>query len=103
MEVLRCTTNVHRFKINSESLDKTTIGLMQRRVLFRIVSKTNNIKNMTLTSMWDLKQIQFLFNLCPRLQQLNIDKLIDDIQPILHLLLSKDNNISRHLSSLCIE
>jgi len=61
------------------------------------------IKNFTVESACTFEQMKLLIDLCPRLQYVNIDIYWRDFNSIFELLLSKINDNSCHLFSLCLK
>ncbi len=103
IELLYYTPNIHTLKIILVACCKTDLILLQQSETFQLVSKTNNIKKLTIVSNNILKVIKFLVTLCPQLQHLTINTCEDGLKPVLQFLLSKDNNNTRYLRSLRIE
>jgi hypothetical protein len=110
IELLRYTPNIHTLNIDLLSFHDTqrvyqltNLYVLQQSETFRSVSKTNNIENLKIMSSYTMEVIPFFINLCPRLQHLKTNRSNCNSQHLLQLLLSKTNDITRHLASLCIE
>jgi hypothetical protein len=111
IEALRCTPNVHTFTINFVQCCHKNLALSQQSENFRLVSKTNNIKEMTIKSNNNTsKVVTFFMNLCPRLQHLTIDNLLDIMkktygfycQHIIIALCQFDQNVTCENGGQCI-
>ncbi|CAF3305394.1 unnamed protein product [Rotaria sp. Silwood2] len=62
----------------------------------------NTITKVTISKEITLEKIQLLTTVFPRMEYLTINLYKQDLQPIARFLLSKSNNNTRYLSSLCI-
>ncbi|CAF0843357.1 unnamed protein product [Rotaria sordida] len=102
IELLQCMPNIHTFEIGHTSLKDSNLVSIQQSHTFRLVSQTNKIQNMIIECQCTLKEIQFLINLCPQLQQLTIDKSDKDFESFLRCLLSNINEKLNYLFLLCI-
>ncbi|CAF4410632.1 unnamed protein product [Adineta steineri] len=60
------------------------------------------ITKVTISKKITLEKIQLLTAIFPRMENLTINLFGKDLEPIGHFLLSKPNNNTRYLSSLCI-
>ena len=96
------TPNVHTLKLDSVFLYETDSISIEQTELFRIVSNTNIVTDVTITKESTLDKIQVLVILFSRLEYLTINLYKEDLESIARFLLSKDNNNTRHLSALCI-
>jgi hypothetical protein len=102
IELLSYTPNIHTFTINRGLFDEQDIVLRQQSEAFQLVSNTNNIKTLNIISGCSVLGVNFLINLCPRLQHITIKNCRYSLVPILQLLWSQDNDNIRHLHSLCL-
>ncbi|CAF4735574.1 unnamed protein product, partial [Rotaria sp. Silwood2] len=62
----------------------------------------NTITKVTISNEITLEKIQLLTTVFTRMEYLTINLYKQDLQPIARFLLSKSNNNTRYLSSLCI-
>ncbi|CAF4584884.1 unnamed protein product, partial [Rotaria sp. Silwood2] len=83
-------------------LYRTDSLLIQQNDLSKFVSKINTITKVTISKEITLEKIQLFTTVFPRIEYLTINLYKDDLQPIARFLLSKSNNNTRYLSSLCI-
>ncbi len=103
IELLRYTPNIHTLNIFCSRYHHSDFVLIEENENFQLVSKTNNIKKIMITSERVLEMTKFVVMLCSRLEHLTIHKFVGFITPFLQFLLSKDNNKTRYLPSLYIE
>ncbi|CAF0829401.1 unnamed protein product [Rotaria sordida] len=78
IELIHFTPNIHTLKVYSMNLYK-------------------------IDSILSIQKTKLLINLCHRLEHINIDILWQDFESILQLLLTKNNNNTCHLCSLCLK
>jgi hypothetical protein len=102
IELLQFTPNAHTLKLDSIVLYRTNCLSIEQNELSQLVSKTNTIIKVTIRKEITLEKIQLLTTVFPRMEYLNINLFKDDLEPIARFLLSKHNNKTRYLSSLCI-
>jgi hypothetical protein len=102
IELLHVTPNIHTLKLDSILLYRTDSVSIQQNDIFRLVSNTNTIINVTIDKESTLDKIQLLVALFPRLQYLTINLYEKDWESIARFLLLKLNDNTRHLSSLCV-
>jgi hypothetical protein len=102
IELLQFTPNVHTLELDSIVLNRTDSLSIQQNQLSQLVSKTNIITKVTISKEMTLEKIQLLTVVFPRMEYLTINLFKDDLEPIARFLLSKSNNNTRYLSSLCI-
>ncbi|UJR17208.1 hypothetical protein I4U23_004103 [Adineta vaga] len=67
-----------------------------------LVSKTNNMKKLTIEDTIRAEQFKLIVDLFPQLENLSIDLYRHDLESIAHYLWAKFDNISRRLCLLCI-
>ncbi|CAF3703632.1 unnamed protein product [Rotaria sp. Silwood1] len=102
IELLQFTPNVHVLKLDSILLYRTDSVSIQQNELSKLVSNMNTITKVTIIKEITLEKIQLLTTVFPRMEYLTINLYKEDLQPIARFLLSKSNNNTRYLSSLCI-
>ncbi|CAF5071155.1 unnamed protein product, partial [Rotaria sp. Silwood1] len=102
IELLQFTPNVHVLKLESILLYRTDSVSIQQNELSKLVSNMNTITKVTISKEITLEKIQLLTTVFPRMEYLTINLYKQDLQPIAQFLLSKSNNNTRYLSSLCI-
>ncbi|CAF1189608.1 unnamed protein product [Adineta steineri] len=102
VKLLSVAVNLHRLKFDYISIDEMNPRTIQEDAIFQLVSKTNVVRNLTLTYDGSLEIVELFFALCPRLQHLEVHYHFTDIlRSLMGLILSKTNNNNHHLSSLC--
>lgn len=79
-----------------------SIPAMEEHDTFRLISKQNRIKNVTITHTYTLKTIQMLMKLCPKVQHLTLGITIRSLLATIRFLLSDNDEISCQVSSLCV-
>jgi hypothetical protein len=96
--------NIVTLKISRIKLDEIDFVGIQNNETFQLVTNMNIIKNLTVTEIDEIKEVELLFILCPRLQYFTITKRQKDAKTLVKLLLSKDTGIAQHLIllSICI-
>lgn len=99
-ELLQCASNVQTLTLNCTSLCESSFILIQQYETFQLVSRTNKIINLIITTECTLEVTKLLVNLCPQLQHLTINISKNHFVATLRFLLSKS---VRHLFSLCIQ
>jgi hypothetical protein len=102
IELLYFTPNIRTLKLDSILLYGTDSGSIEHSDIFQIVSNTNIVTNLTIDKESSLEKIQLLVALFPRLEYLTINLYKKDLETIARFLLSKFNNNTRHLFSLCV-
>jgi hypothetical protein len=102
VELLQSTENIHTLKLHSIFFYRTDSVSIQQSDIFRIVSNTNTITNVTITEKITLGEIELLTALFPRMEYLTINVHDETWKSILEFLLSRFNNNTRYLSLLCI-
>ncbi|CAF1253628.1 unnamed protein product [Rotaria sp. Silwood1] len=103
IDLLYLSPNIHTFQIDLVSHEYTDLISIENNRTFQLVSKRNNIKQMSILINCTLEITKFFINLCPRLQYLIVQIPNDNIEPILSFLFSKDNYNIQNLFSLCIK
>jgi hypothetical protein len=101
VELLQSTENIHTLKLHSIFFYRTDSVSIQQSEIFRIVSKTNTVTNVTISGKIKLEDIQLLTSLFPRIEYLTINLHTEVLEPILRFLLSKSSNNTGYLFSLC--
>jgi len=102
IELLHFTPNIRTLKLDSILLYGTDSGSIEHCNIFQIVSNTNIVTNLTIDKESSLEKIQLLVALFPRLEYLTINLYKEDLESIARFLLSKFNDNTRHLSTLCV-
>ena len=102
LELLHYTPHLHTLGLRSVSICPTSSTCMQKNSLFRTLSDTNLIINLTIDNEITSKEFQYLSALFPRLESLTLQFERANWKPILLFVLSKANKNTRRLSSLCI-
>lgn len=102
IEFLHSTPNIRTLLLDSVLLYGTNSISFEQDDIFQIVSNTNVITNLTIDKECTLDKIQLIVTLFPRLEYLTINLHKEDLESITRFLLSKFNDNTRHLSSLCI-
>ncbi|CAF1563307.1 unnamed protein product, partial [Adineta steineri] len=102
IELLQFTSNVHTLKLDSMLLFRNNSNSIQQNPLTQLVSKTNMITKVTINKEITLEKIQLLTAVFRRMENLTINLFKQDLEPIARFLLSKSNNNTPYLSSLCI-
>ncbi|CAF0758389.1 unnamed protein product [Adineta steineri] len=103
IKLLQFTSNVHILKLDSiVILHRNNANLIQQNSLTQLVSETNIITKITISKEITLEKIQLLTIVFRRMEKLTINLFKQDLKRIAHFLLSKPNDNTRYLSSLCI-
>ncbi|CAF4781932.1 unnamed protein product [Rotaria socialis] len=98
MRILNSAYNCQTLVIHFFSVDKDQLLFTQTSGTFRLLSSRNNIRNLTVKSLCTLQQFEFLVQLCPRLQHLDIHVSHEDFQCIIKYFLRNYENISNLLT-----
>ncbi|CAF1471323.1 unnamed protein product [Rotaria sp. Silwood1] len=102
IELLSLTPNIHILKIQSIILNRKDLLTIQNSENFRLVMNGNTIRSLTVKQICEIEKIELLFILCSRLQHFTIEEPWTRVDELVRLLLSKNNNNTRHLFSLSI-
>jgi hypothetical protein len=102
IKLLSITSNIVTLTIDHIRLDMKDFETIRNDESFQTVSKVNIIRNLTVTSVSEVKEVELLFILCPRLQHFTTDSVLQCFETIIHLLVFIDNDITQHLISLRI-
>jgi len=102
IELLHFTPNIHTLKLDSILLYRTDSVSIQQNDIFQLVSNTTTVTTLTIEKEVTFEKIQLLVTLFPRLESLTINLYKEALESIARFLLSKSNNNTRYLSSLCI-
>jgi len=100
-KLLSSTSNLHTLKLNCQSIDKTNSISIQQSEMFRLVSNTNIITNVTIKERSSTENIKLLVALCSRMQQLTIDINALHLESSVQFILSKNKTMIQHLCLLC--
>ncbi|CAF4169110.1 unnamed protein product [Rotaria socialis] len=98
IRILNSAYNCQTLVIHFFSVDKDQALFTQTSGTFRLLSSRNNIRNLTVKSLCTLQQFEFLVQLCPRLQHLDIHVSHEDFQCIIKYFLRNYENISNLLT-----
>ncbi|CAF2116730.1 unnamed protein product [Rotaria magnacalcarata] len=102
MQILNSAYNCQTLVIHFFSVDESQLSFTQTSETFRLLSSRNNIRNLTVKSLCTLQQVEFLVQLCPRLQHLDIHVSHEDFQSIIKYFLRNYEGI-RNLLTLHIK
>jgi len=102
VQLLSFMENIHTLKLVSMSFNEIDSASIQQNQIFQLVSMTNTVTNMIMEGECSLEGMNLLITLCPRLKHLTMNGFLTTLIPITRLLMSKNNNNTRHLSSLCV-
>ncbi|CAF3727073.1 unnamed protein product [Adineta steineri] len=103
IRVLPLTPTIVTAKIDRVVVDSKDFVAIRNRASFRLASSVNIIQNLTVEEINEVEEAKLLFILCPRLQHFTITGTKTACAaPIVRSLLSKDNENTRHLISLCV-
>ncbi|CAF1158639.1 unnamed protein product [Adineta steineri] len=103
IRVLPLTPTIVTAKIDRVVVDSKDFVAIRNRASFRLASSVNIIRNLTVDEINEVEEAKLLFILCPRLQHFTITGTKTACAaPIVRSLLSKDNEYTRHLISLCV-
>ncbi|CAF0874288.1 unnamed protein product [Adineta steineri] len=83
-------------------LHRNNANLIQQNSLTQVVFETNIITKITISKEITLEKIQLLTTIFRRMENLTINLFKQDLKPTAHFLLSKPNDNTLYLSSLCI-
>ena len=72
IELLSFTQNIVTLKIRRIYPDEIDFIAIQNSETFQLVSNVNIIRNLIVTEINEVKEVQFLFNLCTRIQHFKI-------------------------------
>ncbi|CAF2912106.1 unnamed protein product [Rotaria sp. Silwood2] len=97
IKLLCFTPNMYTIKFRRIAIQLAEYESIEQSESFRLVSDTNNIKNMTLERRCTLRQIQLLIALCPRLESFTTEMNRKEFLSIIRFLLSENNANTRHL------
>ena len=73
MDLLYFSPNIQVLELSSVSLAKISLSQIRSSQTFQTILKINRINRVTLTNESTLDSIELFYQLCPRLQRLNID------------------------------
>jgi hypothetical protein len=102
VQLLGFLVNIHTLKLTSLSLTENDSTTIRQSEIFQLVSRTNTIQSMILEGESLLDHIQLLTALCPRLQHVTVCGFSTAFALFVQLMYSKNNNDTRHLSSMCV-
>jgi hypothetical protein len=102
IELLYLTSNIHTLTVEDICFDEKELVTIEQTEIFQLVSTRNQIKNLTNNSTNAFEEIKLLIHLCPQLECLRTRSVYDDCEGFLRYLLSKNNNNTRCLFSICL-
>ena len=102
IKLLSFTPNIHTLIFQSMSFYANDVISTQQSEIFRLVSNTNTITDITLNYCCSLQKLQLLVALCPRLQYLTINISLNDLESMTRFLLERAKKNTSHLFLLCI-
>ncbi len=103
IELLNLLPNLDSLKVYSLSLLKPRCLFKEEVEILRLVSKKNNITKVNLARINELAEVQFLIDLCPRMQYIEVDCSNEiDIKLLVRFILMKTIRCISHLCTLCL-
>jgi len=102
IELFQYMPNIYTFEIGFTSLMNSDLTSIRQNDTFQLVSQSNKIRKMTITNECALQEIDFLIDLCPRLEQLSFKKSENNFQIFLQHLFSNHQERLRYLLLLYI-
>ncbi|CAF1248563.1 unnamed protein product [Rotaria sordida] len=102
IDLLYSTPNVDRIVLKHLSLVATDYFPLQHSEKFRLVSKHNKIKNVTILFDYSLRNIQLLMNLCPKVRQISFGISESYLESTVQFFVSETKKTNWYLSSICI-
>lgn len=103
IRLLGSTPNIHTLKFNCQSITQTDSTSIQQSEMFRLVSNTNTITNVTIEERYSSENIKLLVALCPRMQHLTIDINAQYLESSVQFILSKNKINIQQLCLLCMK
>ncbi|CAF0713287.1 unnamed protein product [Adineta steineri] len=102
INLLQLTPNLHTVTwISIEDTPKDLLSLQESKA-YQIVSKQNQVKTIIIQSNYTKKMMEVLIHLRPRVQYISLGLSDLSLDATVHYLLSKINDATLHLFSLCI-
>ncbi|CAF4666810.1 unnamed protein product, partial [Rotaria sp. Silwood2] len=99
IEILRLLPNLESLKVSSLSMLQSTILSFEDIKKYILISIINKITKVKLDKVTEKKQIQFLINLCPRMQYFEVDCMSNaDLSTFMTFILI---NQMTHIPNLC--
>jgi hypothetical protein len=104
IDLIKYLPNLHSLVVSSLAMIHPRCLSVEEARTLRLVSNNNKITKVNLQRMNDLAQVQFLFDLCPRIEYLEVN-CINDVFPekFVRFILMKNTKYIPNLSSLCLE
>ncbi|CAF1154835.1 unnamed protein product [Adineta ricciae] len=102
IELLSLIPNINTLEISRIFIDLTQIDQIENSESFQRVSKRTRIRNVIITRINQVEEIQFLFNLCSQIQICQIHRCQNCTASIVRLLTAKNIDIAPNLVSLHI-
>ncbi|UJR24578.1 hypothetical protein I4U23_005953 [Adineta vaga] len=94
--------NLQTLSFRRMLLSKDEKIIIEQNEIFRSISNTNRIINVTFEDECTLEELKLLVLLCPHLQHLAFRTQLKHLESILRFLLNKNNKNTRHLISLSL-
>ncbi len=104
INLIRYLPNLHSLIVSSLSMIHPRCLSVDEATALRFVSQNNKITRVNLQQMNDLAQVQFLLELCPRIEYLEVD-CTNVVYPedVIRFILMKNIKYIPNLSSLCLK
>ena len=102
IEIIRLLPNLESLKVSFLSTDQLNNLSNEDSEMLLLVSITNKITKVKLNTLDNKNQVQFLMNLCPRMQYLEVEcTTAKDMENIITLVFSTNNTHIPYLNCLC--
>jgi hypothetical protein len=104
IDLIRYLPNLHSLIVTYLAMVDPRCLLVEEATTLRFVSQNNKITRVNLQQMNDLAQVQFLLELCPRIEYLEVD-CTNVVYPedVIRFILMKNIKYIPNLSSLCLK
>jgi hypothetical protein len=103
IELLLLLPNLDSLKVYSLSLLKPRCLLKAEVAILRLILVNNNITKVNLERINELAEVQFLIDLCPRMQYFEVNCSNEiDFKLLVRFILMKTNRCISHLRTLCL-
>lgn len=102
LELLSLMPYLTILKLDAILLHRSNPITIQQSDIFQLVSSNNIVSNLTIEQEITLEKTQLVTAIFPRLESLTINLYRQHLEPITRSLLTKPNNNTRCLSTLCI-
>jgi hypothetical protein len=103
IEIIRLLPNLLTLEVSNSPVLQTDGVSFEDSEMLLLVSITNNITKVKLTKMDSLDQINFLFNLCPRIEYLEVGCTTEtDLEKLIGCISLNNNTCVLYLYCLCL-